>query len=140
MSSTLDRLWINYPYILSSLSPWKLIPILENHSMPILWQNHLHFPINWPLIIVIRRLELGYYREILLVWDLKSLSSNVMLLDWCAIGVMRVWTKLDEWHEIEPHLCNFSFYQSMKLFVPFPILFSISMMNVCSNVVNSICL
>lgn len=36
--------------------------------------------------------------------------------------------------------CKFSFYQSIKLFVPFPILLSISMMNVCSNVVNSICL
>jgi len=36
--------------------------------------------------------------------------------------------------------CNFSFYQSINLFVPFVIILSISMMNVCSNVVNSICL
>ena len=36
--------------------------------------------------------------------------------------------------------CNLSFYQSIKLFVPFPILFSISMMNSCSNVVDFICL
>ena len=42
------------------------------------------------------RLELGYYREIFLVSDLKSLSSNVILLDLCVIGVMRVWTMLDQ--------------------------------------------
>ena len=110
MRLNLDRLWINYPSILPFLSPWKLTPILESHSMPNLWHNHLHFPINWPLIIAIKRLEFEDCREILLVWDLSS--CRVLLCCW--IGVLLVWHGLD-WSWMSDTRsnrfgCNSSFY------------------------------